>query len=112
MLGDEFSSYKSHVNFTAEHKLKVLEDVLEETAKSKNRLDDKSWAVKWKNGKKVTARDVLRKAAKWVNHFKEVVDVAVSFDPVHAALPWAGIRFLLTVTKPGILILISPNHSC
>lgn len=35
--------------------------------------------------------------ARWIDHFKEVVDVAVQYDPVHAALPWAGVRFLLQV---------------
>jgi hypothetical protein len=31
--------------------------------------------------------------------FKQVGDVAVQYDPAHAALPWAGIRFLLQVCK-------------
>jgi hypothetical protein len=33
----------------------------------------------------------------FIDKFKEAGDVAVSFDPVHAALPWAGIRFVLQV---------------
>ncbi|CAJ2501436.1 Uu.00g042890.m01.CDS01 [Anthostomella pinea] len=31
----------------------------------------------------------------WLDKFKECMDVAVSFDPVHAALPWAGAWFLI-----------------
>lgn len=42
-------------------------------------------------------RDVLEKIAGWIDRFKVVVDVAVSCDPTHAALPWAAIRFLLMV---------------
>ena len=34
---------------------------------------------------------------KWLNKFKEVGDVAVQYDPGHAALPWALFRFILQV---------------
>lgn len=33
----------------------------------------------------------------WLNKFKDVGDIAINYDPVHAALPWAGVRFLLDV---------------
>ncbi|KAI5790570.1 hypothetical protein FPQ18DRAFT_277531, partial [Pyronema domesticum] len=33
----------------------------------------------------------------WMDRFKEIGDIIVQFDPVHAALPWAGFRFLLKV---------------
>ncbi|CAG9983043.1 unnamed protein product [Clonostachys byssicola] len=32
-----------------------------------------------------------------LNRFVAVGDVAVSFDPVHAALPWAAVRFVLVI---------------
>jgi hypothetical protein len=32
-----------------------------------------------------------------LRRFKEVGDIAVSFDPTHAALPWAAVRFVLEV---------------
>ncbi|KAM0412045.1 hypothetical protein ACHAPD_008700 [Fusarium lateritium] len=32
---------------------------------------------------------------RWLNKFKAIGDVASSFDPVHAALPWAAFRFVL-----------------
>ncbi|KAF8417291.1 hypothetical protein EV426DRAFT_711742 [Tirmania nivea] len=32
-----------------------------------------------------------------VNRFKEIGDIIVQFDPGHAALPWAGFRFLLKI---------------
>jgi hypothetical protein len=34
---------------------------------------------------------------KWVSKFKAVGDMAVQYDPAHAALPWAGVRVLLQV---------------
>lgn len=63
-LGHEFYSYKATVNFTNKNKLKVLEDALEQTIEAKNLLDKKPWSIKWKNGEKATAPDVLRKVAK------------------------------------------------
>lgn len=39
----------------------------------------------------------LREATAVVNKFVSVGDVAVNFDPVHAALPWAAVRFILVV---------------
>lgn len=41
--------------------------------------------------------DLFRKIVKWIDLFKQVGDTVVQYDPVHAALPWAGVRFLLQV---------------
>jgi hypothetical protein len=37
------------------------------------------------------------KLLSWMDKFKEIGDIIVQFDPVHAALPWAAVRFLLKV---------------
>ena len=42
-------------------------------------------------------RDVGMKILWWVYTFKEIGDIIVQNDPAHAALPWAGFRFLLQV---------------
>ncbi|KAM0268809.1 hypothetical protein ACHAPA_004739 [Fusarium lateritium] len=76
---------------------KTLQELLANTDSARERLENKSWSFQRKNGEVVYVRDLLAKASKWINHFKSVGDIAVSFDPVHAALPWAGVRFLLTV---------------
>ena len=34
----------------------------------------------------------------WIRKFVEVGDIAIQYDPGHAALPWAAIRFLLQVS--------------
>ncbi|PNP80168.1 hypothetical protein FNYG_06491 [Fusarium nygamai] len=77
---------------------KSLPELWENTQSSMQRLKDKSWSFKRKNGETVYVRDLLAKASKWINHFKDIGDIVVQYDPVHAALPWAGVRFLLTVT--------------
>lgn len=46
---------------------------------------------------KIVLRDVFAKIAFWIEKFVEVGDVAVQYDPGHAALPWALVRFLLKV---------------
>jgi hypothetical protein len=73
------------------------------TEKAKKRLTDRAWSFKRSSGEKVIVRDVLGKVAKWVNLVKQVGDFAVQFDPGHAGVAWAGIRFMLTVS-PGCLI--------
>ncbi|KAK2036992.1 hypothetical protein LZ31DRAFT_482286, partial [Colletotrichum somersetense] len=87
----------SLTNLGEETKQDALNQLLAATIEAKQSLDERLWSFKRWDGKKVIVRDVLTKMAKWVNHFKEIGDIAVQYDPVHAALPWAGIRFLLNV---------------
>lgn len=42
-------------------------------------------------------QDAVNTALRWVDKVKGPIDIAVSADPVHAALPWAGIKFLILV---------------
>lgn len=52
----------------------------------------------------MSVRDILEKIAGFVSRYKDVVTVAVQYDPVHAALPWAAVRFLLNVTIGDVQI--------
>ena len=54
------------------------------------------WKVKLR-GEEIVLRDVGMKILHWVDMFKQIGDIIVQYDPVHAALPWAGFRFLLQV---------------
>jgi hypothetical protein len=70
----------------------------------------KRWQIKLPGKKdKIIVRDLLGKITQWIQVFKNVGDQAVSFDPGHAALPWAGARFLIQVCcnpmKEVVLIL-------
>lgn len=42
-------------------------------------------------------RWILDQTVGLLNRFMAVGDVAVNFDPVHAALPWAAVRFVIVV---------------
>ena len=60
------------------------------------RAKGEQWKVKFR-GEEVMLRDVGMKILHWVDKFKQVGDIIVQYDPAHAALPWAGFRFLLQV---------------
>ncbi|KAF8419355.1 hypothetical protein EV426DRAFT_538792, partial [Tirmania nivea] len=56
----------------------------------------KEWRINFR-GDDIVLRHVGLKILHWVNRFKEIGDIIVQFDPGHAALPWAGFRFLLKI---------------
>ena len=61
-----------------------------------NKKKGEFWKVKLR-GEEIVLRDVGMKILHWVDMFKQIGDIIVQYDPVHAALPWAGFRFLLQV---------------
>jgi hypothetical protein len=65
--------------------------------KSKEVCIEKRWKYTRKNGGVVILRDVFDKIIEWIDKFKQIGDTVAQYDPVHAALPWAAIRFLLQV---------------
>lgn len=75
----------------------MLSELHELTTKEIQRAEQGRHSFKRRNGQRVIVKDLLAKVAKWIDHFKQVVDVAVQYDPGHAALPWAGVRFLLEI---------------
>jgi hypothetical protein len=87
---------KGDVNFEREDKLAILRDLLDAVDEKKKTCLEKRWKYK-KGNKEIIIRDKLEKVSEWVNKFKEVGDIAVQYDTAHAALPWAGVRFLLQV---------------
>lgn len=88
---------KQNVNFQRADKRAILVDLLEEVQKKKQVCIERRIKYKRKNGQSVILYDVFEKIVKWVNKFKEIGDVAMQYDPGHAALPWAGIRFFMQV---------------
>lgn len=62
----------------------------------KQQCDDKKW--RWRfQGREVVLRDEAEKVMLWMDRFKSVGDIAANAAPVHAGLPWAGIRMILEV---------------
>ena len=73
-----------------------IKDLVHLTREVQEKCTKKSLLFQFR-GEDVVLRDVAGGIVLWLNKFKEIGDVAVSFDPVHAALPWAGVRLLLQV---------------
>lgn len=57
----------------------------------------KGWKFTKRSGEVILVRDLLEKIVDWINRFKATGDTIVQYDPEHAALPWAAVRFLLQI---------------
>ena len=53
------------------------------------------WRMPRRGKQDIIVRDVMEKIIGWIDRFKDVGDNAVQYDPGHAALPWAAVRFVL-----------------
>ncbi|ORY72165.1 uncharacterized protein BCR38DRAFT_360285 [Pseudomassariella vexata] len=75
-----------------------------ETSDSKSTVKDQARAIKQEIERETKSRrhdSFLTNTVFVLNRFVAVGDVAVSFDPVHAALPWAAVRFVLMTLTAG-----------
>jgi Zn-dependent M32 family carboxypeptidase len=73
--------------------LKVIDfqaNAAESVSKARSSAENLLQAKKEKSPK-------IQKLLNCMDRFKEIGDIVVQFDPVHAALPWAGVRLLLKV---------------
>ena len=82
---------KANIDFNTS-KLDILEDVLTAAAEKQRICLANRWKYK-KGNKEIIIRDQLEKIVAWVDKFKQIGDQIVQYDPGHAALPWAGVRF-------------------
>ena len=81
-------------------KLDVLQRLFEITKQVEEQGVAKDYTLKL-GDKKVDVREKVEGFANCLNKFKEIGDIVVQYDPVHAALPWAGVRFILMVRDPA-----------
>lgn len=70
--------------------------IVKAVQEQRTKCEAKGWEIKI-NDRSVALRSVADKVILWIEKFKQIGDVAVNADPLHAGLPWAGIRFLLQV---------------
>ncbi|KAF7940154.1 uncharacterized protein EAE98_000281 [Botrytis deweyae] len=91
--GLKFTQHNGQLNFT-EQSSTLVQMVIER----KEECEKRQWKLYTKkNGDRIMVRDLFVKISEWINKFKEVGDAAVQYDPGHAALPWAAVRFFLQV---------------
>ena len=91
---------KKAIDFDQSDKLAVITNLLGAVKISEQKCISEQWQYKRKNGKseRVVLRDTFSNLVKWIQRFRDIGDIAVQYDPVHATLPWAGVRFLLEVS--------------
>ncbi|KAH0537657.1 hypothetical protein FGG08_005570 [Glutinoglossum americanum] len=75
-----------------------LQDLLNAVRDRQNECTEKQWGVPGGSSSTIKIHDIFAKITKWIEKFIEVGDVAVQYDPGHAALPWAAVRFILKVS--------------
>jgi hypothetical protein len=74
-------------------------ELLKTVEEKKQVCKAKQWKYKKRNGDVIIFHDIFDKIATWVEKFKQVGDIAVSYDVSgHAALPWAGVKLLIGVS--------------
>jgi hypothetical protein len=97
LLGEqEQAMIKEHI--TTEDIDSVLHDALMAAREKKKICESKRWTFSFR-GCIVRLQDEADKIISWLNRFKQMGNIAVNADPIHAGLPWAGIRLLLEVHK-------------
>ncbi|KAL8683543.1 MAG: hypothetical protein Q9186_000455 [Xanthomendoza sp. 1 TL-2023] len=95
---------KQAIDFLRADKPAILTDVLHAAEQKKQLCMQKRWKYTKKNGDIIIIRDLCDKMIRWVHKFKEVGDIAVQYDPSHASLPWAAIRFFLQLSVSDVQI--------
>jgi hypothetical protein len=83
---------KSGVSSTA-----IIEDALARVRNSQDKVNRSLVQVTTKKSQK-PLRHYVDRFIKALIQFREIGDTLVQYDPGHAALPWAGVRFLLNVS--------------
>ena len=97
---------RQQLNFyNSQDVLTILSDLQALTESAKEQCIKKRWRFSrpGRNGETIVLRDIFAKMVVWIERFKQVGDTVVQYDPGHAALPWAGVRFILQVAIGDIV---------
>ena len=80
-------------------KLDILQNLFTIAKQAEEKTLAKRFKLKWGDNE-IDVQEKVKGFVGWLNKFKEIGDIVVQYDPVHAALPWAGVRFILMVCNP------------
>lgn len=72
----------------------LLEGLIKTAQEKREEWENKKWKV---GGKQIVPRAVMEKIIDFAKRFREIGNIVCQYDPVHAALPWAGIVLILQV---------------
>lgn len=96
---------RTAIDFDNLNRDQALRDLQQRAKDLQSKCEDKEWKLNW-GGHQIVISQVLGNILKHVNEFKEIGDIIVQYDPVHAALPWAGFRFLMQVNLVALSVRI------
>lgn len=89
---------RGRLDFDGRPRIDILTDLGSLTETARDDCIKKRWRFRRPDtGEVIILRDLFGKMVSWINLFKQVGDTAVQYDPQHAALPWAAVRFVLQV---------------
>ena len=89
---------RQQMAFDGKDNIELLQDLKCLTESARDQCIKKRWRFRRSDSSEtIVLRDLFSKIVVWVNLFKQIGDIAVQYDPQHAALPWAGVRFILQV---------------
>ena len=97
-IGKVGDNDKAQLDIYRTEKIAVLDDILSLVKVKHNICLQKRWKFNKSSGESLVFRDLVDIIAIWVGKFVKVGDAAAQYDPTHAALPWAAVRFLLQIT--------------
>ena len=83
-----------------------FDDLRSTVDKTRKDAESHRWKIKTRNGT-IVLREHFNKMVSWIQKFIAVGDTVVTYDPGHAALPWAAVRFILQVNR----LALSPRFS-
>ncbi|KAN0106705.1 hypothetical protein V8E51_009581 [Hyaloscypha variabilis] len=97
-LSKEEQGYISNFQGSKDDNHGIVNDVLRTAKEKQKEAQDKNWTFKRSDGRVVVVRELFSKIVDWITKFQGAVDFLVSMDVSgHAALPWAGVKFLLSI---------------
>jgi hypothetical protein len=104
---EERTAVKEFASMSDEDPKAALDTAYQAAKTQQNVYNSKAWV--WTvGGHKIKLRDLASNVVKFLDAFKDVGDILTSLDPVHAGLPWAGVKILLEVRSrsctPTVLI--------
>ncbi|GAW24923.1 hypothetical protein ANO14919_145190 [Xylariales sp. No.14919] len=73
----------------------VVDTMIILVTERQQQCENSGWKKLHLNDYEISLGDLASNAVIWLNKFKEIGDIIVQYDPAHAALPWAAVRFLL-----------------
>ena len=86
------------MNFAEEGDHSIVNEILKLAKEKQKEKLDSSWKYTRKDGTVVILREVFNKIVSSITKFQDAADFLVSLDATgHAALPWAGVKFFLSV---------------